>query len=173
MPEHWASTSSTSPRLGSMPPIQHWRPTSWRRIDHRSAEHGQGFCQRHHSHSYDMKTRPRDDSDLLRLGVVLLCQNIAAPLQPNARRCWTKPPPIDPKSWMRRPHVRFCERCRGVILCTYSTRPRARRQTGVRPVGRVTFVVDRREIPDGRMATARVVEALDNSNSAIRASACV
>ena len=22
---------------------------------------------------------------------------------------------------MRGPHVRFCERCRGVILCTYST----------------------------------------------------
>jgi hypothetical protein len=28
---------------------------------------------------------------------------------------------------MRGPHVRFCERCRGVILCTYSTQARALR----------------------------------------------
>src|SRR6516165_9609251 len=31
---------------------------------------------------------------------------------------------------MRGPHVRFCERCRGVILCTYSTRPRERWHAG-------------------------------------------
>jgi hypothetical protein len=32
---------------------------------------------------------------------------------------------------MRGPHVRFCERCGGVILCTYSTPGRARRHTWV------------------------------------------
>jgi len=45
-------------------------------------------------------------------------------------------------------------------------------QTGVRrDLAAVTLVVDRREIPDRRMATGAVVEALDESNTAIRARA--